>query len=411
MLAILGLREEYNGLKTTITVRQSPTAFSELHELLSDHDYMLGKTHAPAMSITSSFTVNYVIGSPSMPKARQAQLSELTTQLSALRFQVSPIAASGPQAFYGVHPSNNKNNNNNNNNRGNRNNSRGNNNGRHGIIHRRSSPHTSKQNGFVKSYNRHVMDTGLTLLAQACVPQSFWHYAFDTTVYLTNCMPSRTSINKSPFEHIFKRSPDYSFLRIFGPSHHGYRCLDISTESLYIARHVHFNEAQFPFDIPKTTSPPPLKTSPYYSSESPYVIPTTDHPSPSLPCSPISSPSLVSHLSPTSQTFLESSNGQPSLVYSLKRDKIGAITRYKARSVAKGNLDTSLEAFSDADWVGNSDDRWSTRGFSIYLGLNLISWTARKQRMVSRSSTEAEYKALVDTVVELTWLQDLLNEL
>ncbi|GJZ80104.1 retrovirus-related pol polyprotein from transposon TNT 1-94 [Tanacetum coccineum] len=100
----------------------------------------------------------------------------------------------------------------------------------------------------------------------------------------------------------------------YNPSHHGYRCLDISTERLYIARHVRFNEAQFPFDIPKTTSPPPSKTSPYYSSESPYVIPTTDHPSPSSPRSPISSPSSVSHLSPTSQTSPESSNGQPSPV-------------------------------------------------------------------------------------------------
>ncbi|GJX35301.1 retrovirus-related pol polyprotein from transposon TNT 1-94 [Tanacetum coccineum] len=100
----------------------------------------------------------------------------------------------------------------------------------------------------------------------------------------------------------------------YNPSHHGYCCLDISTESLYIARHVHFNEAQFPFNIPKTTSLPPSKTSPYYSSESPYVIPTTDHPSPSSPRSSISSPSSVLHLSPTSQTSLESSNGQPSLI-------------------------------------------------------------------------------------------------
>ncbi|GKD77304.1 gag/pol polyprotein, partial [Tanacetum coccineum] len=80
----------------------------------------------------------------------------------------------------------------------------------------------------------------------------------------------------------------------------------------------------------------------------------------------------------------------------------------------KGNPDTSLEAFSDAEWAGDSDDRRSTRGFAIYLGSNLISWTARKQRTVSRFSTEeaeAEYKALVDTVAEPTWLQALLNEL
>nr|GEW70744.1 hypothetical protein [Tanacetum cinerariifolium] len=70
------LHEEYNGLKTTITARQSPTAFSKLHALLSDHDYILGKTRAPAPSITSSFTANYAVGSPRMPEAHQAQLSE-----------------------------------------------------------------------------------------------------------------------------------------------------------------------------------------------------------------------------------------------------------------------------------------------------------------------------------------------
>ncbi|GKF82098.1 hypothetical protein Tco_0243754, partial [Tanacetum coccineum] len=48
-----------------------------------------------------------------MPEARQAQLSELTAQLSALGFQVSPITPSGPQAFYSARSNNNNNNNNN----------------------------------------------------------------------------------------------------------------------------------------------------------------------------------------------------------------------------------------------------------------------------------------------------------
>ncbi|GKB98693.1 putative RNA-directed DNA polymerase [Tanacetum coccineum] len=61
----------------------------------------------------------------------------------------------------------------------------------------------------------------------------------------------------------------------------------------------------------------------------------------------------------------------------------------------KGNPDTSLEAFSDADWNGDSDDRRCIGGFAIYLGSNLISWTACKQRTVLRSSTEAETRLLL----------------
>jgi hypothetical protein len=55
-----------------------------------------------------------------------------------------------------------------------------------------------------------------------------------------------------------------------------------------------------------------------------------------------------------------------------------------------------VSAFSDADWAGCVDDRISTGGFAVYLGSNLLSWTARKQATVSRSSTEAEYKSLAN---------------
>jgi hypothetical protein len=55
-----------------------------------------------------------------------------------------------------------------------------------------------------------------------------------------------------------------------------------------------------------------------------------------------------------------------------------------------------INAFSDADWAGVTDDRHSTGGFAIFYGSNLISWSARKQPTISRSSTEVEYKAMAN---------------
>jgi histone deacetylase 1/2 len=72
---------------------------------------------------------------------------------------------------------------------------------------------------------------------------------------------------------------------------------------------------------------------------------------------------------------------------------------------------TMVSAFSDADWAGCPDDRRSTGGFAVFLGSNLISWTAQKQATISRSSTEVEYKALANATAEIIWVQTLLTEL
>jgi hypothetical protein len=72
---------------------------------------------------------------------------------------------------------------------------------------------------------------------------------------------------------------------------------------------------------------------------------------------------------------------------------------------------TLVSAFSDANCAENVDDRKSTGGFVVFFGSNLVSWSARKQRIVSHSSTEAEYKSLVDATIEVIWVQVLLHEL
>ncbi|MFS7906592.1 putative transcription factor interactor and regulator CCHC(Zn) family [Helianthus anomalus] len=110
MLVVSGLREEYTGLKTNILTRQFPTAFSELHGLLADHDYMIKKS-VPEVSPVQAF----MAASTNFPDLNNTSASSTNIQalqqlVSQLGFQLQPVTQQplqkSPQAFYTNSPGN-----------------------------------------------------------------------------------------------------------------------------------------------------------------------------------------------------------------------------------------------------------------------------------------------------------------
>ena len=70
-----------------------------------------------------------------------------------------------------------------------------------------------------------------------------------------------------------------------------------------------------------------------------------------------------------------------------------------------------LICFVDNDYAGDQDDRKSTSGYVFVLGTGAISWSSRKQKIVTLSNTKAEFIASIAYACQAIWLRKILKEL
>jgi hypothetical protein len=209
-----------------------------------------------------------------------------------------------------------------------------------GIVHRIACPYTHEQNGIAERKIRHLVDTGLTLLSHASLPLKFWGYAFEVAVSLLNNLPTTALKNASPFLKLFRHPPSLMDIKPFGcaifpflrpynkhkfafrsapcvylgcsPSHSAFRCLDVSSNRVYLARHATFHEHVFPYQTllqtsqqsPSLLPPSPPWLTVTHHTTSPSAPAQTSGISSSLSASPSSNPtpSASSPTSPPSRT-------------------------------------------------------------------------------------------------------------
>lgn len=207
----------------------------------------------------------------------------------------------------------------------------------HGISHHTTPPHTPEHNGISERRNRHIAETGLSLLHHSGLPLTYWPHAMTIAAYLINRLPTPILGYQSPYSKLLNISPDYHKLKCFeclcfpwikpyanhklapksamcvfvgySADQHAYLCLDPATGRIYTSRHIKFIESDFPFSSLVTQSSPsatqqtgPLQLSILQPLSQPMVSPTPNSPE-TLSAAP-SSPTVTSSLdlaqSPTS---------------------------------------------------------------------------------------------------------------
>lgn len=65
----------------------------------------------------------------------------------------------------------------------------------------------------------------------------------------------------------------------------------------------------------------------------------------------------------------------------------------------------------DTDWVTCLDNNISTGSYCICMKNSLVSWNSKKHKVLTKSSTRVEYRALIHAIVEVTWIQKICTEL
>lgn len=73
--------------------------------------------------------------------------------------------------------------------------------------------------------------------------------------------------------------------------------------------------------------------------------------------------------------------------------------------------DLKLKGYADSEYAGDKDDRKSTGGYVFFVGNGVVSWSSKKQAVVSLSTTEAEFISAALCASQAVWLRRILDQI
>nr|GEX93053.1 ribonuclease H-like domain-containing protein [Tanacetum cinerariifolium] len=78
---------------------------------------------------------------------------------------------------------------------------------------------------------------------------------------------------------------------------------------------------------------------------------------------------------------------------------------------SKDNSGIQVVAYSDSDWAKCPMTRKFVSGYCVFVNKSLVSWKSKKQPTLSKSSAEAEYRAMTATTYEVMWIVKILKDM
>ncbi|KAL0416651.1 UNVERIFIED_CONTAM: Retrovirus-related Pol polyprotein from transposon RE1 [Sesamum latifolium] len=119
-------------------------------------------------------------------------------------------------------------------------------------------------------------------------------------------------------------------------------------------------------------------------------------------------PDIAYAVSIVSQYMHQPSEEHMNAVYRILRYLKGSPEKYLFFSK---NSISNIEGYTDADWAGDQTTRKSTSGYFTFVEGNLVTWKSKKQKVVARSSAEAEFRGMAQGICELLWIKRVLSDL